>query len=232
MPHIKAIDADWLKEAWALSAVIRDLPTHPFDGGLLGSALQLPKLPDITKQRLLLLQSKIALHLAYRLHMVHKINWRTPDGKKGMFIIEHRDPESFLDSYADLAHSKNFRPHPEDSCAIWAHMVLGNVLRDRFATEDTKRELPLWIASIGGSSAARSAAAKASRLRPGRRDRNAELREAKARRERHSPGETWKEQLRHLKGAGRVAAWDAVSIEWVTNDGERRSTKTKTFINW
>ena len=165
MGQIKAQDIDWLHEAWKLSDVLARFPSTP-------------PIDALAARHIDLLQTKIALHLAYRLRMVHKIiSYR--GGQKGMFIIESRDPASFSEAYAEFA-KLGVKFTTADAWAIDAHTKLSHVLIDGFVCDEWKRTLPLMVASISGKSDSKSAASTASKPRPGRKNRNAELRDAKS----------------------------------------------------
>ena len=80
MAQLKAQVTNWLDEAWRISAVIADLPDNP--PGLLSSSRKWPPLQGGPMLLIELLQDKIALHLAYRAKMVHKVLITSPDGEK------------------------------------------------------------------------------------------------------------------------------------------------------
>lgn len=233
MGQIKAQDINWLDEAWSLSNVIARLPSSNASGGLLNIQPVPPtrQIDAIAKECIEVLQSRIALHLAYRLLLVHKLSFKRKDGLKGMFIIEDRDPAEFIKAYDAIA-AMGVKFTRADFWAIDAHTRLGHVLIDGYVCDEWKRLLPLIVASIGGDTASQSAAQKASRPRPGRKDRNAELREAKSNCVRNNPGESWKETLRQLQGDGCVLDWTDKVITWRTSEGETRTTRTSTFMGW
>ena len=221
MGQIKALNIDWLHEAWKLSDLLARLPSA--SGAPIDSQSLAARYIDA-------LQTMIALHLAYRLRMVHKFT-NYVDGKKGMFVTEDRNPAAFSKSYAMLG-NMGVKFTTADAWAIDAYTKLSHVLIDGFVCDKWKRTLPLMVASISGNSASKSAASTASKPRPGRKNRNAELRDAKSFRLRNNPGENWKETLQHLQGDGCVIDWTDRVITWRTNEGVTHTTKTSTFRGW
>ena len=214
MGQIKAQDINWLDEAWSLSSVIAGLPSISADGGLLAAIQPLPPLDAATKKHLELLQSTIALHLAYRLFVVHKVSYVRKDGAKGMFIIEDRDPVAFGKAYARLS-SIGIKFAMIDNWAIDAHCKLGRVLIYGWVCDEWKRILPLIVASIGGDTVATVASRKATKKRMS--DRRSTMAKAVADARLQDRSATAWEVLNRLSGGDvvrdvkneRVYYWDA-----------------------
>ena len=226
MAQIKAQDVNWLDEAWRISSVIADMPDNP--PGLLSASRKWPPLTGEVKQSIELLQDVIALHLAYRAKVVHKASITLSNGDKAMIWLRSRDPATTAKAMAFLV-KIGVKLQPVDLWAYDAHMKLGRILIDRYVCKEWKRELPLIVASIGGESTSQKAKLIAKQPRP--RPTN-ELMAAKFRVQRQNPGITWKDLLSTLTGDEIVIDWTPATIRWNTENGDIRTTSTKTFQNW
>jgi hypothetical protein len=225
MPKIKAQNINWLERAWRTSVDFVELPDGPNRPNLLKPDQPVPELPEIprlTRICLQNLQDEIALHLTYRISVVHKFKF---DDVKGYFHVEDKSPDRILRAYA--ATGVTF-----DECDDWAIFVqarLARILIDRYVCPEWKRELPLMIAAIGGKSLGQVAHENSTGARQPRRSR---LELAKRRAKAANPGCTWKELLPTLQGDEIVVEWDHTAITWIDDDGQHRRTQTSTFRNW
>lgn len=226
MAHIKALNVNWLDQAWRISSVIADIPDGPTMSLLTGIGKPLP-LGDRQIVLIELLQDTIALHLAYRSRMVHKIAEPLPDGDKADIAPVTRNPVDTAKTLA-LLRKRGVKPHDVDLWAYDAHMKLGRILIDRYVCKEWKRLLPLIVASISGETTSETAKLKATQPRV----RRMELRSAKLEAQRLNPEYSYKELLRVLEGDGIVTRWDDDIVDWVEEDGTSRKTATNTFRNW
>lgn len=225
MAKPKAYSVDWLKEARHLADDLRQVLPPP---GLLADPTTW-KTDEKALKPLRLIMATLRVYLTSRIGLKpatvkpaagYSFGIFTDDPMKSWPLLSHFTEELGM-TFSDA-----------EVHGFVAHQMLGQVLRDGWIDDFHRRQLPVQIASIQGVSASQSAAEKASRPRPGRQDRNAELREAKSIRTRNNPAEKWKETLQHLQGDGCVIDWTAEVITWRTTDGEIRTTRTSTFMGW
>lgn len=229
MPQIKVLDVDWPEEARTLADQLQCLPLIPDLPESLG--LGPPPFKEVREhidRSMRLLRDQIALHLAYRMRVVHGVK---RNYKNGMFILESPDEPVLTGMYELFEHWGLLKLDDVDRVALKAHDELVRVLKDGFVGLKMRSELPLDVAAIGGSKGGRMASAQASKSRV-RKDGNAELKRAKLARRLAFPTETWKEQLLQLQGDGIVERWDEESIDWVSSKGELRTVSTGTYRNW
>lgn len=226
MAQLKAQNINWLDEAWRVSSVIAEMPDTP--PGLLSTLLKWPPLQGSTKQHIRLLQDGIALHLAYRSKVVHKISVESSDGEKLLISPQSSNPVATAKTLAFLR-KIGVKLQPVDLWAYDAHMKLGRILLDRYVCKEWKRILPLVVASIGGNYSSETATLKA--IQPRNRPTN-ELREGKANALSKNPFSNWKELLNHLQGDEIVIEWDEKLIRWNDSEGRYKKTATGTFKNW
>lgn len=216
MAHIKAIKVNWLDQAWRISSVISDMPDSP-PMGLLTGLGESPPLSDRESFLIELLQDKIALHLAYRSRMVHKIIIKLPDGGRGDIAPLSRNPVSTAKTLALLGRLGVKLPLA-DLWAYDAHMKLGRILIDRYVCKEWKRILPLIVASIGGATTSETATLKATQRRSG--DRRSTLTQAVSHERCSDPYATAAEVLDRLCGGDvvkemrdeRVWYWDKKDV--------------------
>ncbi len=175
MAQIKAQKVDWLDQAWRISSVIAEMPDSP--PGLLSASRKWPPLTGTHKLLIELLQDTIALHLAYRAKVVHKVSLTFSDGDKGMFYLRSRDPATTIKDMAFLA-TIGVKLQPVDLWAYDAHMKLGRILIDRYVCKEWKRIVPLIVAAIGGATTSQTATLKATQ--PRNADRRSALAKAVA----------------------------------------------------
>ena len=159
MAQIKAPNVNWLDQAWRISEVIADMPDGP-PMSLVTGIGKPPQLSDRQRVLIELLQDTIALHLAYRSKMVHKITVTLPDGGKALIAPQSRNPVATAKTLAFLL-KIGVKPQGVDLWAYDAHMKLGRILIDRYVCPEWKRLLPLIVASIGGETTSQAATLKA-----------------------------------------------------------------------
>lgn len=226
MAHIKAQDVDWLDEAWRISAVIAAMPDTP--PGLLCDFTEWPKLSRGVNLQIDSLLKTIAVHLGYRISVVHKASFEYPSGEKGLYWLNSVDPTD-TKKFLALLIKLGVKLKPVDLWAFDAHMKLGRILLDRYVCKEWKRELPLIVASIGGATTSQTAKLKATQ--PRQRQLNA-LKEGKRGAVRRNPHSSWKELLNDLQGDDIVVDWDDENILWIDAEGNQKRTATQTFKNW
>lgn len=246
MAKLKELPINWLSEAWDFSEVLGRLPADAqysklnrlaallFDGHIA---------PDDVNE-IKSLQELIAIHIGIYLSKRHGVSF-LPDlgqqnqtGAKGktrrlaLSISAHSDPTTTMGIRVAL---DGCGINLGQSCkwAMLAHERLGQLLIDDYVCEEWKRELPLIVAAIGGESVSRSAQRSATQPRPGRKRRKSELQQAKEKMAKQHPGESWKELLTRLEGAG-IVKWDEndQQIVWKDLHGQRQEASTRTFKNW
>lgn len=215
MAQIKAQVTNWLDEAWHIGVVIADFPDNP--PGLLASFSSWPPLQGGPKLSIELLQDKIALHLAYRSKMVHKINVTLSDGAKVLIAPQSRNPINTAKTLAFLV-KIGVKLQGVDLWAYDAHMKLGRILIDRYVCLEWKWQLPLIVASIGGSTTSQTASLKAKQTR--QIDRRSTLTREVAKQRRSDPTASAAEILNRLCGGDvvkemkneRVWYWDGKGV--------------------
>ena len=200
MAQIKAQNINWLDQAWRISGAIADMPDGP-PMGLLTGVDKPPPLNDRQRVLIEMLQDRVALHLAYRVHVVHKHKEKFPDGSVRMFIWEQRDPIATLKAYAALQ-SNGVKLTGVDTWAIDAHVKLGWILIDRYVCKEWKRLLPLIVASIGGETTSQTATLKAKQTR--NIDRRSTLAKEVSKQRKFDPTATAAEILDRLCGGDVV----------------------------
>jgi hypothetical protein len=193
--------------------------------GLLSGEKKWGPLTGHTKKAIEALQDLIALNLAYRARVVHKVSITLPDGDKAMLWLNGREPTATVKHMA-LVTKIGVKLKPVDQWAYDAHMKLGQILIDRYVCKEWKRLLPLIVASLGGATTSQSATLKATQPRP--RPAN-ELRDGKFRAQARNPYSTWKQLLDDLQGDGIVMDWDAATVQWYDVEGNKKTTTTKTW---
>lgn len=226
MAQIKALNVNWLDQAWRISSVIADMPDGPPMGLLTGKGKS-PQLSDRQRVLIELLQDTIALHLTYRSRLAHKITVTLPDGEKADIAPQSRNPVATAKTLA-LLRKIGVKLKDVDLWAYDAHIKLGRILIDRYVCKEWKRQLPLIVASIGGETTSETATLKGKQPRV----RRMELRSAKFEAQRLNPEYSYKELLRVLEGDGIVTRWDDDIVLWVEEDGTAKETATTTFKNW
>jgi len=225
MAKPKAYLVDWLKEARHLTDDLLHVLPPP---GLLADPATW-KTDEKALKPLRLIMAKLQVYLTSRIGLKTATVKPEAGYSFGIFTDEPMNSWPLLSYFTeDLGMTFS----DAEVRAFAAHQMLGQVLRDGWIDAFNRRQLPVQIASIQGVSASQSAAQKASRPRPGRKDRNTELREAKSNRTRNNSGETWKETLQQLQGDGLVIDWTDKVITWRPSEGETRTTRTSTFIGW
>lgn len=204
MAQIKRPATNWLDEAWNISKLVADMPNYPRGDGLLSvePSTEQWELNPATKRQIELLQDAIALELAYRLRVIHKVKLRDSNGKTAMLFIEDSDPAQFRIKYAELG-VIGVKFQVADLFAIDAHAKLSQILIDRFVCDEWKRILPLIVASIGGNPTAYTMSGRAAQPRPNV-DRRSALSKAVAAVRRRNPELTAYEVLNRLDGGDVV----------------------------
>nr|WP_315848849.1 hypothetical protein [uncultured Rhodoferax sp.] len=213
MAHIKAINVNWLDQAWRISSVIADMPDSP-PVSLLDGKGKPTLLSDRQRVLIELLQDTIALHLTYRSRMVHKITVTLPDGAKADIAPQSRNPVATAKTLAFLR-KIGVKLKDVDLWAYDAHMKLGRILIDRYVCNEWKRLLPLIVASIGGETTSQTAKLKATQTR--KVDRRSTLTRGVAEQRRFDPSASAAEILDRMCGGDvvkemkdeRVWYWDA-----------------------
>jgi hypothetical protein len=229
MPHIKAVDADWQEMARTLASHLQCLPFIPDLPESLGlGATPFRELREHIDRSMRLLRDQIALHLAYRMRVVHGVK---RNYKNGMFILESPDEPQLTEIYEQFERWGFLRLDDIDRAALKAHDGIVRVLKEGCVGLRMRSELPLEVAAIGGARTGRAASSRTSKVRV-RRGGNKELMDAKQARRLAYPSESWKEQLAQLEGDGIVVRWDREKIEWVSSQGDIRTVKTGTYRNW
>lgn len=226
MAHIKRPATNWLDEAWNISKLVADMPSHPRVDGLLSvePSTEQWEINPAAKRQIELLQDAIALELAYRLRVIHKVMLRDSNGKTAMIFIEDRDPGQFRTKYAELG-VIGVKFQVVDLFAMDAHTKLGQILVDRFVCDEWKRILPLIVASIGGNPTTYTMSAKAAQPRPNA-DRRSPLTKAVAAVRKRNPKLSAAEVLYRLEGGDvvkeykndRVYYWKGDKLVSVTFD--------------
>lgn len=212
MAHIKALNINWLDQAWRISSVIAEMPDGP-PMSLISGMGKPPQLSDRQKFLIELLQDTIALHLAYRSRMVHKITLTLPDGGKALIAPQSRNPVATA-KILPVFRKIGVKLKDVDLWAYDAHMKLGRILMDRYVCKEWKRLLPLIVASIGGETTSQTASLKAKQTR--KIDRRSTLTKEVAKERRFDPTASAAEILDRLCGGDvvkelkdeRVWYWD------------------------
>lgn len=225
MAKPKAYLVDWLKEARQLAFDLQHVLPPP---GLLADPATWKTREEALKP-LRLVMAQLQVYLTSRIGLKPATVKPEPGYSFGVFTD---DPMKSWPLLLRFTEEFGMKFSESEVSAFVAHQMLGQVLRDGWIDAFHRQHLPVQVASIQGVSASQSAAEKASRPRPGRKDRNAELRDAKSSRTRNNPGETWKETLQQLQGDGFVVDWTDKVVTWRTTEGETRTTRTSTFIGW
>lgn len=229
MPHIKAIDADWHECARTLAGYLQCIPFIPDLPESLGlGPPPFKELREHIDRGMRLLRDQIALHLAYRMRVVHGVK---RNYKNGMFILESPNEPHLTGLYEMFEQWGFLKLDDIDRAALKAHDGIVRVLNEGCVDLQMRSELPLDVAAIGGARSGRAASCRTSKPRV-RRGGNSELKEAKQARRLTSQTESWKEQLTQLQGDGIVVRWDEEVIEWVSSQGDIRTVKTGTYRNW
>lgn len=227
MAQIKAQNVSWLDQAWTISIAIADMPeSQPWS--LLTGEGKLPALSELHRKQVENLQDRIALHLAYRSRMVHKVPYAFPDGEKALISPYSRNPVATGKLLACL-NKTGIKLQNVDLWAYDAHMKLGRILIDRYVCKEWKRLLPLIVASLGGEFTSQTATLMA--IQPRNRKVN-ELKDGKETALCRNPYASWKELLDDLQGDAIVTEWDEKKIHWLDAEGNGMTTATQTFKNW
>ena len=210
MAKTKPPRVEWLDEAWLISAVIAGMPNSPpsqfYANGWPVSGNGRRKFEE--------LQSLIAEFIVGRIEIVYRLKNQQEDGLL-LFDPSNRDPAVTLNSTI-LCRSKGIKFRPEDLWGFDAHVKLGQILIDRYVSDEWKRQLPLVVASIGGAFTSQTASLNAKQPRP-KVDRRSTLAQAVARERKLDPhaaasvvldGLCGGDVVKELKG-DRVYYWSA-----------------------
>ena len=233
MGQIKAQDADWLNEAWLVSAALADMQDSPPAGpGLLSPKPHIHsgrkwKLAPTVQTCLKHAQQVLTLHLFYRLNVAHRVKMpTTKDGTRWFHDIT--DPTELLITWVHLRPKPDSRRPFRDEIAFEVAYRLASVLKDGYCNPVWKREIPLLIAEVGGKSAIAHSRQIA---RVSRGQHSSRLVDGLAVCVGRNHDARWKELLVDLTGDNIVIDWDDQTVTWRDDEGDHQTISTGTFRN-